>query len=402
MTSPGALTPFRWPAISYEKRPWTSAIPVELLSQSARRAHSGPYRAAVVPRLRDQQLSLPPDVSAEVVEASTEIARFDTEVGSELAPFASILLRSESSSSSRIENLTSGAKSVALAELGDTRKRNAVQIVGNVAAMNAALEVADHLDAAAVLTMHRALLDRTEPDIAGRWRTAQVWVGGTSYGPHLADFVAPHHEHVPALMDDLVQLVARTDLPPLALAAVAHAQFETIHPFPDGNGRTGRALIHAILRHRGLTRRATVPVSAGLLNNPDRYFATLTAYRAGDPVPIVRELAAASGRALVNGRELVADLRQVRARWEELLSARRGSAPRRLIDVVLRQPVVSAAAVARELSLGGNALRAITPLAEAGILTEFTGQGRNRRWQASEVLTALDAFAARAGWRGGG
>lgn len=401
MTSPGAFAPTSWPAIGDEERPWTSAIPVELLSQSARRAHSGPYRAAVVPRVRGQQLTLPSDVSAEVVEVSTEIARFDAEVGSDLAPFASILLRSESSSSSRIENLTSGARSVALAELGDTRKRNAVEIIGNVAAMNAALDAAD-LDVVAVLNMHRALLERTEPNIAGRWRTAQVWVGGTSYGPHLAYFVAPHHEHVPALMDDLLQLLARTDLPPLALAAVAHAQFETIHPFPDGNGRTGRALIHAILRQRGLTRRVTVPVSAGLLRNPDFYFATLTAYRAGDPVPIVRELAASSARALINGRELVADLRQVRAGWEELLSVRRGSAPRRLVDFVLRQPVVSAAAVARELSLGGNALRAITPLAEAGILTEFTGQGRNRMWQASEVLSALDAFAARAGRHGGG
>lgn len=399
MPAARASAPTSWPAIGYEDRPWTSAIPLDLLSQSARRAHSGPYRAAVVPTLRGRQLNLPSAVSAEVVEASTEIARFDAEVGSELAAFSSILLRSEASSSSRIEDLTSGAKSVALAEMGDTRKRNAVEIVGNVAAMTAALDAADHLDAAAVLAMHRALLQRTEPDIAGRWRTAQVWVGGTSYGPHLAEFVAPDHAHVPALMEDLVAFVARADLPPLALAAVAHAQFETIHPFPDGNGRTGRAFIHAILRQRGLTRRVTVPVSAGLLTDPDRYFVTLTAYRAGDPVPIVSELVAASGRALANGRQLVADLHRIRARWEELLSARRGSAPRRLVDFVLRQPVVSAAAVAQELSLGGNAMRAIAPLAEAGILTELTGQSRNRMWQAWEVLTALDTFGARAGRR---
>ncbi len=89
MTSPGAFAPTSWPAIGYEERSWTSAIPVELLSQSARRAHSGPYRAAVVPRVRGQQLTLPSDVYAEVVEASTEIARFDAEVGSDLAPFAS-------------------------------------------------------------------------------------------------------------------------------------------------------------------------------------------------------------------------------------------------------------------------------------------------------------------------
>jgi Fic family protein len=65
-------------------------------------------------------------------------------------------------------------------------------------------------------------------------------IGGSSFGPHGADFVPPHHDRVPALMDDLVRFMRRTDLPLLAQTAVAHAHFETIHPFPDGNGRTGR------------------------------------------------------------------------------------------------------------------------------------------------------------------
>lgn len=378
-------------------------MPSELLSNSARRAHRGPYRAAVVPLLGDRALALPSSLSAQVAEASAEIARFDAETGAELAPFASILLRSESTSSSGIENLTSGAKAIALAELGDTSKRNATEIVGNVAAMTAALEMADRLDSAAVLAIHQALLGRVEPAIAGRWRSEQVWIGGTSYGPHLADYVAPHHEHVPALMKDLLRYAGRAELPPLALAAVVHAQFETIHPFPDGNGRTGRALIHAILRHRGLTRRVTVPVSAGLLTDTNGYFATLTAYRDGDSLPIVSELASAAERALVNGRQLVADLRAIRDRWHDVIAARRGAHAWRLVDVLLRQPVVDAATVSREVPVRpNNAQRAVTPLVDAGILTEFTGYRRNRMWQATEVLTALDAFAARAGRRRSG
>jgi len=259
--------------------------------------------------MRGVQLILPSQVAAEVAEASAEIARFDAEIGAELLPFSSVLLCSESASSSRIENLTSGAKAIALAELGDPSKRNATEIVGNVAAMTAAIDLADRLDTDAVLAMHHALLAEVDPGIAGRWRDQQVWVGGTSYGPHLATYVAPHHEHVPALMQDLVEYAGRTDLPPLGLAAIAHAQFESIHPFPDGNGRTGRALIHAILRARGLTRQVTVPVSAGLLTDTDGYFATLTAYRDGDPLSIIGALAAASERALVNARLLVEDLR---------------------------------------------------------------------------------------------
>jgi len=350
--------------------------------------------------LRGVQLILPSQVAAEVAEASAEIARFDAEIGAELLPFSSVLLRSESASSSRIENLTSGAKAIALAELGDPRKRNATEIVGNVAAMTAAIDLADRLDTDAVLAMHHALLAGVDPAIAGRWRDQQVWVGGTSYGPHLATYVAPHHEHVPALMQDLVEYAGRTDLPPLGLAAIAHAQFESIHPFPDGNGRTGRALIHAILRARGLTRQVTVPVSAGLLTDTDGYFATLTAYRDGDPLPIIGALAAASERALVNGRLLVEDLRSARRRWEDDIIARRGSAAWRLVDLILRQPVIDAAIVSRELPIGANnAMRAIVPLVEAGVLQEFTGYQRHRIWQATEVLTALDAFAARAGRR---
>jgi Fic family protein len=390
----------QWPVVGVEEHPWVSSIPREMLSQSARSAHTGPYRAALVPAIARAALVLPSEVAGLVADASGEIARFDAEVGAELAPFASILLRSESASSSLIEHLSSGAKAIAVAELGDTSKRNATEIVGNVAAMRAAIELADHLDAAAILAMHRALLENVEPQIAGKWREQQVWVGGSSVGPHQADYVPPHQRHVPTLMDDLVTFAGRHDLPPLALAAVTHAQFETIHPFPDGNGRTGRALIHSILRSRGLTRSVTVPVSAGLLSDTSAYFGTLTAYRHGDPLAIIREVCGASERALINGRRLVADLHQARARWADVVLARKDAAAWRLADLLLRQPVVDTATISRELGITAtNAPRTIAPLVAAGVLEEFTGFRRNRLWQASEVLTALDAFAARAGRR---
>src|SRR3954470_15437981 len=226
-----------WPALDWEDRPWQPRIPASSVSAAVRDRHAGPYRAAVVPRVAERSPRLSGDVLAVAEDASAEIARFDAELGSEVAPFASVLLRSESASSSMIENLTSGAKAIALAELGSTEKRNATEIVGNVAAMRAALDLADRLDADAILTMHKALVGDLHPEIAGRWREEQVWIGGTSFGPHQADFIPPHHEHVPALIDDLVAFVKREDLPLLAQAAVAHAQFETIHPFPDGNGR---------------------------------------------------------------------------------------------------------------------------------------------------------------------
>jgi Fic family protein len=389
-----------WPALEWEDLPWQPRIAPSLVSEAVRRRHAGPYRAAVVPYIAELTPRLSGDVLALADDASAEIARFDAELGSEVAPFASVLLRSESASSSMIENLTSGAKAIALAELGSTEKRNATEIVGNVGAMRAALALADRLDAQAILAMHTALMSAAHPAMAGRWREEQVWIGGTSFGPHAASFVPPHHEHVPALMEDLLRFAQRTDVPVLARAAIAHAQFETIHPFPDGNGRTGRALINAMLRGHGLTKNVTVPVSAGLLIDTTGYFDALTAYRAGDPAAIVARLAEASFEATANGRQLVHDLRAIRGGWDLAIKARRGAGAWQLADLLLRQPVVDAATVASELGLAPqNTQRVIAALANSGVLTEFTGFKRNRMWQATEVLAALDEFANRAGRR---
>lgn len=389
-----------WPVLSDREVPWHPRLPSDAAPRSVRLRHSGPYRAAVIPQIATAMPSLDAATSALADEASREIARFDAELGGEIAPFATVLLRGESASSSQIEQLTAGARAIAVAELGNGTSRNAASILGNVRAMRAALDLAGDLSPSTILAMHAALLDEVEPTISGRWRTDQVWIGGDSYGPHGAAFIPPVADDVPALIDDLVAFTHREDVPVLVLAAVSHAQFETIHPFPDGNGRTGRALIHALLRRYELTRAVTVPVSAGLLSEIDGYFAALTAYREGDIDPIVSALATGALSAVVNARHLVADLHQVRARWDDVVIARRDSAAWRVADLLVRQPVLDAATIARELGVSpGNALRALEPLVAAGLVTEFTGRARNRLWQAAEVLTAVDAFAARAGRR---
>ncbi len=343
---------------------------------------------------------LPAATAALADEATAELARFDAEMGSEIAPFGAILLRSESAASSRIENLTASARSIALAELGDTSKRNATEIVANTNAMTAAIALADRLDAAAILAMHAVLLDEHAPTIAGKWRTAQVWIGSSSYGPQTASFVPPQHTRVAAAIDDLVRFMQRDDLPVLPQAAIAHAQFETIHPFPDGNGRTGRALVHCLLRGKRLTRQVTVPVSAGLLTDTDRYFDALTAYRAGDIQPIVERFAGASFDSVVNGRQLVAELRAIRDAWSDSITSRRQAIVWRALDVVLQHPVLDNALVQRELDVSAmGAEAAITELVEVGALREITGGRRNRRYAAVPVLAALDAFAERAGRR---
>ncbi len=389
-----------WPPLTYEALPWNAQYETHATSRTERRKHYGPYRAAIPAKILDAILELPGELATEVGEASAELARFDETMGGEIGHFSAILLRSESAASSRIENLTASARAIAEAELGTASKRNASEVVANTRTMIAALELAGNLGRSSVLAMHHALMNETDPANAGRWRTEQVWIGGGNLGPHLALFVPPHHERVIDAIDDLMKFIDRDDLPVLAHAALAHAQFETIHPFTDGNGRTGRALVQAMLRHGQLTRNVTVPVSAGLLSDTKAYFDALTMYRLGDPFPIVSQFARAAFKAVTNGRALVDELRGIRQRWQQLVKARRDSAIWRLVDLLLRRPVVNARAVAEELKLEvGNVHRYVRPLLDARILVESLDVTRNQVWRASEVLASLDAFATRAGRR---
>jgi Fic family protein len=249
--------------------------------------------------------------------------------------------------------------------------------------------------------MHGALLGDTNPEWTGHWRTDQVRIGGISV--HQARFVPPHQDRVPEAMTDLVKFIHRLDLPTFEQAAVAHAQFETIHPFSDGNGRVGRSLIHAMFKNRELTRNVTVPVSAGLLSDTKAYFESLTKYRQGNPVAIVELMARASFAAIENGRGLATDLRELDEDWNSRLKARSDSSAWKVADLVLRYPAIDSSLVQRELSIAQRvADRSIGQLVEAGILTEVSGYRRNRRWIATEVVAALDAFAKRAGRRRAG
>ena len=390
-----------WPSLSFEQREWHPRADLSTVSRAMRARHQGPYLAAITPEIAGLPVELPSATLALADEASAQIARFDAEVGAEIAPFSTILLRSESASSSMIEHLSSGAKQIALADLGSREKRNATEIVGNGRAMRAAIDLSDDISTDSILAMHHALLDEVHPAIAGHWRTEQVWIGGDSYGPHGAEFTAPHHDRVPAAMDDVVAFANRYDVPVLVQAAITHAQFETVHPFPDGNGRTGRAVLHSMLRNKELTRNVTVPISAGLLTDTDSYFAALTAYRHGDPVPIVERIADASFRAVGNGRQLAGEIKATRAEWDDRITARRDAAAWRLADLLLRQPVVDGETVAGQLGIPPSSARsALAHLTKVGVLSEFTGFTRNRMWEAKEITSALDAFASRAGRRG--
>lgn len=395
--NPTGLSEAAWPAVAHEQLEWKPKFDTGRLTDMLPKT----YRAAVPPDIAQHPVVLDSTVGAICREAATEIARFDSELGSEIGPFATILLRSESASSSQIEQLTASAKRVLMAEAGDTAKQNASQIASNTAAMAAALAMADDITPKSILAMHWALLGDQHADWAGRWRDAAVWIGGGAASPHAANFVAPHHSRVPALMDDLAAFAQRTDIDPLAKALIAHAQFETVHPFPDGNGRTGRALVHSMLRHDGLARNVTVPVSAGLLSETGRYFDALGAYRDGDPNPIVELGAYASRRAIENGRQLAQEMDDAKQGWsQKLAGTRRDAVVWKVIETLIEHPVIDADSVVEKTGVSSVAARTgINRLNELGILSQANSGRRFRKWIAVDVSDALDRFAERAGRR---
>jgi len=230
------------------------------------------YEAYIPDRLVGRQITLDGSVAAEVAEAEAAIARLDTEaaalVGTEA--LARILLWAESVASSKIEGLEIGARRLLRAEaarrLGESVSDvTAAEVLGNIDAMAFAIESVKEGDAVSsglLLDIHRRLLAGSQlAGEGGRFRNVQNWIGGSDYNPCSAAFVPPPPESVGELMNDLLEFANDDSLPAVAQAAIAHAQFETIHPFIDGNGRTGRALIHVILRRRGLAQRVVAPVS---------------------------------------------------------------------------------------------------------------------------------------------
>ena len=227
------------------------------ISRRARRPCQ--YDAYLPDRLADWAISLPADVAADVSDAERAVAEMNS-LGPQLANLeavARLLLRAESVASSRIEGLEVGvgrlARAEAAKEAGDSvTDVTAEAVLGNVEAMELAVtELAAKRELALddLLALHAALMTHTStPELGGQIRTVQNWIGGNNHNPCGAEFVPPPPEYVPDLLEDLVSFLNSSDFPPVAQAAIAHAQFETIHPFADGNGRIGRALIHRAQR----------------------------------------------------------------------------------------------------------------------------------------------------------
>lgn len=355
-------------------------------------------------------LTIPADVAADIADAEQAVRRLNsagtTHVS--LEGLARFLLRAESVASSKIEGLAAAPRrlvsaEVALAEGGDAGDQVAVEVLGNIAAMQSAIDLAvsaDRFGLDDLLTVHRTLMDRSPtPDLSGRVRTEQNWIGGSSYNPCSAAFVPPPPDHVPGLLDDLLSYVNGDEHSPLTQAAIAHAQFETIHPFADGNGRTGRALVHSVLRRRGLAPAFVPPISLVLATSADSYIGGLTRFRhTSGPASAersdaasewLRMFATATHRACLDAQGYANEIDALSTRWRKQLGrVRANSSVELLLAVLPGAPVLTVRSAAA--LIGRSAARttdAVNSLADAGVLRQRNvGKQRYRVFEATDVL----------------
>jgi Fic family protein len=310
------------------------------------------------------------------------------------------LLRAESVASSWIEGLQISHRRLSRAIFDpSSADRTAKSVAGNVSAMDRAIQLGSRpgdVTVADVLELHRLLFEGTwDEAIAGRLRSDQNWIGGTSINPRHAEFIPPPETEVEPLLEDLCRFARRTDIPAIAQAAIVHAQFETIHPFPDGNGRVGRALIHVVLRRREAVRTFVPPVSIVLAANAGTYVAGLTMFREGGVGEWCRLFSTAlrdSARLAVG---LGAQLAEVQAAWRERAGRpRRTSATQRLIEQLAARPVLDINGAAELLGVSYPQARvAVLTLEQAGVLVPVTiGRRRNRAWECLELIELLDGF----------
>ena len=388
------------------KRRWRS----EVASGLPRRDRAScVYEAYLPDPLVGRAIRLDGGVAADVADAETAIARFDTNATAlaDTEALARLLLRAESVASSKIEGLEVGGRRLLRAEaawtLGDEATDvTAVEVLGNIQAMSWALHTVDPGDGITLGTLfeaHRRLLAGTPlEEMGGLIREEQNWIGGSSYNPCSAAFVPPPPEYVRALLDDLCAFCNTDTLPAVTQAALAHAQFETIHPFVDGNGRIGRALMHLVLRRRGLAVRVLPPISLVLATLSQDYIAGLTATRyAGAPSSSaaiqgmnrwVGLFATACRRAVEDAEGFEGQVSQMQAQWRSQLgSVRRGSAADLLVNALPGAPIVTVNGAAELIGRTFQATnQAIGRFVEAGILKQVNVGRRNRAFEAPEVI----------------
>lgn len=312
--------------------------------------------------------------------------------------FVSMYVRQEAVLSSQIEGTQSTLEDVLEYEMdaqGPKRSKDAEEVVNYVHAMNHGLQRLADLPLS--LRLLREIHERLMRDVRGsernpgEFRTSQNWIGPQGCGLTGATFVPPPPHDMEIALDNLEKFLHEQQaLPVLVQCGLAHAQFETIHPFLDGNGRVGRLLITLLLCERRILERPLLYLSVFLKAHRQEYYDRLTAIRTeGDWEGwlrfFLRGVAEVSGAATRTARSILKLREETR---QKLADSTLGG---RLLDYLFERPVVSVRAAEEHLGCSyGAASHLIEQMERLGVLRETTGQKRNRLYRYEPYLALFE------------
>ncbi len=370
-----------------------------------------PYRAYLPHGIAGWNPAISEQAAARVKAAGDRIAA----IAARLPPHRSMqwcLNRSEGIASSDVEGISTTLRSLSLLESLRTehdpqRRQRDTQALGAARLTARAAEIGRRVGTpvgvADLREMHRRLFDASSvPFEPGRLRSDDIWVGAPGATPLEALYVAPPAEHVGPLVDDLMEYVSAHDLlHPLLKAAIVHLQFETIHPFPDGNGRVGRALIHCVLQ-RNWPETPPFPLSAAIAEHKQAYYKSLRPYQTytGDPEsPIRAACAEAAAAYIADAAEVACDYTEaaaqavadMHAEWVGL-NLRPHSAAAAVLEAMATMPAAGVEYLCDKTGRVPNAVRrGLRKLAAAGAVSETRDEHTGRRvFEVPELLQIVD------------
>ncbi len=369
----------------------------------------GPYRVYEPDKLCGRRFTMEGQIAADVSDAERALFEFDASASAlrNTEALARLILRAKAISSSRIEGLVIGPRRLLKAELNPKSSDvTAAEVVNNIRAMDEAIALAASgpLTVEGLCGLNKSILAGTfAEEHGGHIRTQQNWLGGNYHNPCRAEYVPPIPEAVPALLDDLVAFCNTDCLPPLAQAAVAHAQFETIHPFADGNGRVGRALVPVVLRRRGLCAHAVPPISLSLATFADAYVKALASFRhEGDPNgnnaaeglgEWLSLFAGCTVRACRDASEFERRLDALRQSWLDAVDGKPTSGVMAVTDKMAGRPLFTSSQMVEATGLTPPKVNdAIRRLESAGAVKQVNTGKRSRAFEAQGVIDLFTGF----------
>jgi Fic family protein len=365
--------------------------------------HGHPATAWMPDPVSTRSPDLPADVARATERAAAGVRRVGDRIPQGLEPLARLLLRAEGIASSNIEGLRASVVEVAAAEVDTALAPGTARwVADNLAVVDDALSAARSGRVLTIANLHRwhERLMRTADvpaHFVGAFRDAQSWIGGR--GPQDAAYVPPPPEAVDELMHDLVTFSNATDPDPVTQAALAHAQFETIHPYGDGNGRIGRLLVLWVLSRR-LAVRVPPPASVLIARDPGGYLAGLHWFRVGETARWVEWFAHVVDAAADASLAWAGEVDEVMAAWRSRVAdVRTDAAAHRLLDLLPAHPVVSVEGLVTRFAMKRETARAaLQTLEDHKILVRFTAPakrpGRPRHvWIATELVDLVGGWA---------